>query len=639
MLDYVRISCCVPDIKVGDTVYNTERIKELYQKAADEGSDIVLFPELCVCGYTCADLFFQKSLINGCLSALSSLCEITAENDAVMVAGAPLVIDGRLYNCAVVMSGGGVDGIVPKSILPDFGGFSEKRWFYSASDLKTDNTDLCGTTVPVGNDLIFTVCDTAFGIEIGEDLWAPSSPAASLCTGGAEIMLNLSATNEAVGKKDFIHSLIKSSSSKNLCAYAYCSAGNSESTTDLVFSGMSLISERGKTVCENQRSIDNDYIITSDIDTGRIRADRMRSTIFGNYCSMHSSTFRKIAVSKTLMQSNGEYYSISPMPFVPESRIERTERCLSIFRMQVAGLKKRMSVAGERLVIGISGGLDSTLALLVCAEAVRQRGQALSDVTGITMPAFGTSNRTYNNSLELMHTIGVTAKEISIKDSCLQHMKDIGHDPSVHDVTFENTQARERTQVLMDMANKLGAIVVGTGDLSEMALGWCTYNGDHMSMYGVNAGVPKTLIRWIIEAIIESNIFPESRAVLEDILDTPISPELLPPDEEGKIAQKTEDVVGPYALHDFFLYYVLRFGFTPSKIFALASRTFSDSYDDETILKWLKTFYRRFFTQQFKRSCMPDGVKIGSVGLSPRGDFKMPSDASYKIWLDEVEKL
>ena len=484
---------------------------------------------------------------------------------------------------------------------------------------------------------LFLKGNAAFAVEICEDLMAPHSPSVKLATDGAEIILNLAASHEIAGKRTYRQKLVEFQSASCNCIYAFCSAGYTESTSDLVFSGHSLIAENGRILAENGSPIATDYMLIQDCDLGRIQADRCKKQYYSHCGGVDDQP--KTCISYTPLRSDGTLYPLRKLPFVPSNKADRDERCKEIFNIQVTGLQQRLATIGANAVIGISGGLDSTLALLVAVEAMRRLGRPLSDVYGVTMPCFGTSDRTYNNSWELMRKLGISAKEISIKKAVTQHFEDIGHDIHVHNATYENAQARERTQILMDYASVVGGIVVGTGDLSELALGWCTYNGDHMSMYGVNGSIPKTLIRWIIEAIADSPDFAAAKAVLMDILDTPISPELLPPDAEGKIAQKTEDLVGPYALHDFFLFYALRYGFTPTKIYTLACRAFADDFDSETVKKWLKNFYRRFFTQQFKRNCQPDGVKVGSVGLGPRGDWMMPSDASARIWLDEAEAL
>ena len=501
--------------------------------------------------------------------------------------------------------------------------------------------ELLGEPVPVLPRAVFRVGGTLLGVEICEDMWTPLPPSTFLALNGAEVILNLSASNETIGKRAYRRGLVQHQSAALNCVYAYCSAGSTESTQDLIFSGQSLIGEDGRLLAETEEPIASDYMLVCDCDLGRIRADRMKNKGFKDAAQQNPARPAVlIDTNAPELRSDGADYPLSKLPFVPTGKENRVRRCMEIFHMQVAGLKQRLSILGSaKAVVGISGGLDSTLALLVSVEAMHRLGRPASDVCGVTMPCFGTSDRTYNNSWELMRTLGISCKEINIKDAVNLHFSDIGHDPNIHNGTYENSQARERTQILMDYASVVGGIVVGTGDLSELALGWCTYNGDHMSMYGVNASIPKTLIRWMIDAISEMPAFAPSRAVLQDILDTPISPELLPPDAEGKIAQHTEDLVGPYALHDFFLYYVLRFGFRPTKIYTLACRAFAGDFEPEVIKKWLKTFYRRFFTQQFKRSCLPDGVKVGSVTLSPRGDWRMPSDAGARLWLDEVESL
>ena len=644
MFDFIRLACAVPDVEVGNTEFNTQEIIKYIDINKD--ADIIVFPELSVTGYTCADLFFQKTLIDGAKCGLRRIAETTCDTDSAVAVGAPLIIGGRLYNCAVMMSHGRVDGIAVKTFIPTYNEYYEKRWFSSAAELKissvsSDELGLDGEyDIPVGGNLIFNYSGVKVGVEICEDLWAPLPPSTLLTLAGAEVILNLSASNETIMKRKYRTELVSQQSARSICAYAYASAGMTESTTDLIFSGHSLICENGGVLCQNDSLIDGGYSLKHDVDLGRIRADRAENKTFGDSAALYLDGKEFVEVKKNLnLESDGGLYEIKKLPFVPSAKKDRIERCMDIFRMQVAGLKKRASKIGGKMVLGVSGGLDSTLALLVCAETARRLGRDPSDVVAITLPCFGTTKRTHSNAWELMQTLGVHAMEIDIKEACTLHCRDIGHPTDQFDVTYENIQARERTQVLMDYACKLGGFVVGTGDLSELALGWCTYNADHMSMYGVNCGVPKTLVRWMISALIDYNVFPESTRVLEDIIDTPISPELLPPDADGNIQQETEEIIGPYALHDFFLYYLLRFGFSPSKIFFLAEKAFKEDFDNETILKWLEVFYKRFFTQQFKRSCLPDGVKIGSVCLSPRGDWRMPSDASYKIWIDEIEKL
>ena len=644
MLDFIRISCAVPAVRVGDVVKNAEDICRYIEKADAEGSDLVVFPELSLTGYSCGDLFYQQSLHNAVKVGLRKIADCTAAHPGIhAVIGLPLKANGNLYNCAAMIAGGEVLGIVPKTHIPNYHGFYEKRWFetgdeivsawFSKKELGLDSENVLDGAYLQTNHL-FNIGGALVGIEICEDLMGPIAESSYLAMSGAEVIVNLAASPEIIGKRAFRQELVKHQSKACCCAYAFCSAGYTESTTDNVFSGHSLIAQQGTILAENEKQIDGDYMITMDCDLGRIRADRLVSKHFGE------DLFEIVedAADKAL-RSDGSLYPLQKLPFVPSNQAERVARCEEIFNIQVAALKQRLATINANAVIGISGGLDSTLALLVAVEATRQLGKPLSSVYGVTMPCFGTSDRTYQNSLELMKTLGITAKEINIRAAVSQHFADIGHDENKHDGTYENSQARERTQILMDYASVVGGIVVGTGDLSELALGWCTYNGDHMSMYGVNADIPKTLIRWIIETVAQKPEFAASKATLEDILDTPISPELLPPDAQGKISQQTEDIVGPYALHDFFLYYMLRFGFTPTKIYHLACRAFKDDFDGETVKKWLKTFYRRFFTQQFKCNCVPDGVAVGSVGLSPRASWRMPSDASGRIWLEEIEQL
>ncbi|MGM9550039.1 MAG: NAD(+) synthase [Faecousia sp.] len=643
MLDFVRIACAVPAVRVGDVKKNTEDICGFLRKADEENADIILFPEMALTGYTCQDLFFQDTLWTGVQQGIEKIADCSKACPRIMaVVGLPLRAGMQVFNCAAVISGGKVHGLVPKTYIPNYNEFYEKRWFSSGTELTENTVKLGETSVPILPRAVFRIGDsTLVGIEICEDMWTPLPPSTMLALNGAEVILNLSASNETIGKRAYRRDLVKHQSAALNCVYAYCSAGSTESTQDLIFSGQSLIAENGTLLAETREPIASDYLLITDCDLGRIRADRRKNKSFKDAAQQHRDN--PAAVIDTLtsaLRSDGARYPLPKLPFVPSGKQDRVQRCMEIFHMQVAGLKQRLSIlGGTKAVIGISGGLDSTLALLVSVEAMRQLGRPAANVCGVTMPCFGTSDRTYHNSWELMRTLGISCKEINIKEAVSLHFSDIGHNPDVHDGTYENSQARERTQILMDYASVVGGIVVGTGDLSELALGWCTYNGDHMSMYGVNASIPKTLIRWMIDAISEMSEFAASRAVLQDILDTPISPELLPPDAEGKIAQHTEDLVGPYALHDFFLYHMLRFGFAPSKIYTLACRAFREDFDAATIKKWLKTYYRRFFTQQFKRSCLPDGVKVGSVTLSPRGDWRMPSDASARLWLDEVEKL
>lgn len=649
MLDFIRIACAVPPVQVGDVTKNTDDICR-YIKAADEAkADVLVLPELALTGYTCADLFFQWHMERSAMAGLQRIIDFCGEHPRLTVAvGIGLTICGQMYNCCAIVSGGVLRGIVPKTFIPNYNEFYEYRWFSSSSDLTVDTVsmkelglrgDYC---VPVGKDLIFTIGDGAkLGAEICEDLWTPLPPSTLACLNGAEVIMNLSASNETVGKREYRRNLVKNQSSRCNCVYAYCSSGSTESTTDVVFSGHSMITQDGYMLAENQNLIDTDYMIVQDADLGAIRAERKRNKSVRDCTSVYGvlEPMRYVDCECQSLRSDGTLYQVEKMPFVPQSQGDRRERCMDIFQIQVSGLKRRLDAIGTNAVIGVSGGLDSTLALLVTAEAMRQLGRPATDVYGLTMPCFGTTDRTYRNALHLMEKLGISQKEINIRQSVLAHFRDIGHDPQVTDGTYENAQARERTQVLMDYASIVNGIVIGTGDLSELALGWCTYNGDHMSMYSVNGTIPKTLIQEMIRAIADTPAFAGVREILGDILDTPISPELLPPDGSGKIAQQTEDLVGPYVLHDFFLYYMLRYGDEPAKIYLLACRAFADEYDPDTIKKWLRVFYRRFFSQQFKRSCQPDGVKVGNICVSPRGDWKMPSEASCRTWMEQIDKL
>ena len=628
MLDYIRIACAVPAVKVGDVKKNAEDICAFMERADAGKVDILLLPELALTGYTCGDLFFQNTLHKAVQAGIARILECSRAYPALTtVVGLPVRMGARLYNCAAVIEDGGLRGLVPKIHIPG----NERRWFSSGAKAELGFSE--EWDAPVMAKQTFVKGGAEFGVEICEDLMAPHSASVAMTMGGAEVILNLAASCELAGKRRYRQDAVKHQSGALNCVYAFCSAGGTESTSDMVFGGHCLIAENGRMLKETAPGVVVGDMIVQDCDLGRVRADRLRRQYYSCEGEM------KCYLSQQTLRSDGMLYPLRKLAFVPSDKVSRAERCLEIFQIQVAGLKQRLATIGANAVIGISGGLDSTLALLVAVEAMRQLGRPLTDVYGVTMPCFGTSDRTYRNSWELMNRLGISSKEISIKSAVNLHFQDIGHDSNVHNATYENAQARERTQILMDYASVVGGIVVGTGDLSELALGWCTYNGDHMSMYGVNGTVPKTLIRWIIETVANQPDFVAAKDVLMDILDTPISPELLPPDAQGKIAQKTEDLVGPYALHDFFLFYALRYGFEPEKIFAMACRAFAGDFEDDTIKKWLKNFYRRFFTQQFKRNCQPDGVKVGSVGLGPRGDWQMPSDASARIWLEAAEAL
>ena len=636
---FVKAATAIPSVKVADCKYNAERIESLITIAEGKGVQIIVFPELCVTAYTCGDLFAQQLLLQEAEMALLQIMSNTRQLDIISIVGMPVTFNSTLLNTAVVIQKGKILGIVPKTYLPNYKEFYEMRWFSSALNIQEDTVRICGQLVPISSNLLFDTPDTCFGIEICEDMWAPIPPSSTLALKGAEIIFNLSADNEGIGKHSYLRSLISQQSARTLSGYVFSSCGFGESTTDVVFAGNGLIYENGTLLAASERFCLEEQLIISEIDIERIRTERRINTTFAANAANCSET-KAIRLS-TEMVNKKEFEltrTIKPLPFVP-SDTGLNERCEEIFSIQVSGLAKRLIHTNcKTTIIGISGGLDSTLALLVCVKTFDKLKLDRKGIIGITMPGFGTTDRTYHNALDLMKSLGVTIKEISIKDACIQHFKDLEHDINVHDVTYENSQARERTQIIMDFANQVNGIVIGTGDLSELALGWATYNGDHMSNYGVNGSIPKTLVKYLVKWVAYNNVDEQSRNTLLDIVDTPISPELIPADNNGNIKQKTEDLVGPYELHDFFLYYFLRFGFRPAKIFFLANKAFNGSYDEETIKKWLITFFRRFFSQQFKRSCLPDGPKVG-ISLSPRGDWRMPSDASSAIWLQECENL
>lgn len=643
MRGLVRVGAAVPSLALGNVKENMKRHLAMMREAKEKHVSIVTFPELSLTGYTCGDLFFQRRLLDDVTDALLALKDEMPEG-ILAVVGAPLEIEGALYNCAVVLHKGEIISAVPKTFLPNNGEFYEKRWFQSGDARRDASVAIPKLKMDVCRQAIFEMEDgVRFGIELCEDLWAPLPPSTMLSVEGAEIILNLSASNELLSKREYRQQLISQQSARCQCGYVYVSAGMGESSSDLVFSGHSVIASCGTVIRESEGYLADNYLMTADIDIDRIRADRMKQSSFADCAAQVRAMWKqepnilRTMENALLPDDAAPDYRVSKHPFIPSDKASRQLRCAQILAMQATALARRLSVTGGKVVVGISGGLDSTLALLAACKAVDMLHLPRTNILGITMPCFGTTDRTYHNALDLMTSLGVSQREIPIHNAVRQHFADIGHDESDHSVTYENCQARERTQVLMDVANKIGAIVLGTGDLSEIALGWCTYNADHMSMYGVNSGVPKTLVRWVIQTAAENEAFSSSRECLQSILDTPISPELLPPDEKGNILQQTEDVVGPYALHDFFLYYAIRFGYPPKKVFELCCIAFQDDFSCETILKWLKNFYRRFWTQQFKRNCMPDGVKIGSIALSPRGDWRMPSDAQYKAWMDECD--
>ena len=641
---FVNVAAAVPVVKVADVDYNVQQVEGLIAQAEGRKVEVIVFPELCITGYSCQDLFKEQLLLDRAEQGIMMLLDFTRKLDVISIIGAPVIINGLLYNCAVVLQGGTILGIVPKTYLPNYAEFYEKRWFASAQDLNPTDIYFAGSSIRVSTEpQVFVTSDgMKFGVEICEDVWAPIPPSNNLAVAGADIIFNLSASNELIGKHHYLKSLLAQQSARTMSGYVYASSGFGESTQDVVYGGNAMIFENGKLLVEGSRFSFQPQIQMTQIDVEKLRVERRQNTTFIN--AQRGAQSREIQARLISPQDFVLLRDIDPHPFIPKEENMQAS-CEEILNIQVAGLAKRLyHINGTKAVIGISGGLDSTLALLVTVKAFDKLDLDRKGIIGITMPGFGTTDRTHNNAVKLMETLGVTIREINIAKAVTQHFEDIGQNPNVHDVTYENSQARERTQILMDVANKENAIVVGTGDLSELALGWATYNGDHMSMYGVNAGVPKTLIRYLVSYVAGEM----ATYTLLDIIDTPISPELIPADEQGNIKQKTEDLVGPYELHDFFIYYFLRYGFSPKKIFFLAQRAFCtpspakdkvEFYDEETVKKWLKTFCRRFFTQQFKRSCLPDGPKVGSVSLSPRGDWRMPSDSSYALWMKECEEL
>ena len=635
---FIKVAAGTPKIRVADCRYNAEQIFTMMREADKQGVKVLCLPELCLTGYTCGDLFLQDTLLCGAEEGLQTILEATRNLDMVTVLGLPVRCkwDNKLYNCAAVIQSGEILGLVPKTYLPNYGEFYEQRWFASGAGVET-SVDLCGETVDMDAAGLFaceTVPNLVLGVEICEDLWATEPPSARLARGGATVILNLSASNELVGKSGYRRNLVVGQSGRLVCGYVYADAGEGESTTYLVFTGHNMIAENGALLAERRFATG---LTISEIDVDRLAYERRRMTTFNG---QRQADLWRASFSLPLEETRLTR-AVSPAPFVPADAEDRAERCNEILKIAALGLKKRLEHTGARTaVVGLSGGLDSTLAILITAVAMKLLDRPASDIIAVTMPCFGTTDRTRDNAVELAERLGATLKRIDIGSAVKVHFKDIGQSMEDHSVTFENGQARERTQVLMDIANQNGGLVIGTGDLSELALGWATYNGDHMSMYGVNAGIPKTLVRHLVAFVSDDKGSEDPRlsAVLDDILDTPVSPELLPA-IEGKISQKTEDLVGPYELHDFFLYYAIRWGFPPRKVFRLAEHALGRTYDRATILKWLNSFYRRFFTQQFKRSCLPDGPKVGSVTLSPRGDWRMPSDAVAALWLEELEGL
>lgn len=637
---FVKVAAAVPLVQVADCFYNIEKIEGLMRQASEKGVQIIAFPELSVTGYTCLDLFAQQTLLDGAEEALLQLVSNTADLDILTIVGVPLRTENRLINAAVVFQKGAIRGVVPKTYLPNYKEFQEQRWFTSVTELRESTISIGEEEYPMGSHLLFRSGRLTAGIEICEDLWVPVPPSSLLAMEGANIIFNLSASNELIGKHAYLRSLICQQSARCMAGYVYASSGFGESSTDLVFAGNGIIAENGNLLAESPRFTMEEQLVISEIDIETLQNDRQVNTSFMYGTSgLPKEKAQVVDFQVRIPDGFSLTRPVDPHPFTPSGEALK-ERCEEIFHIQVAGLAKRLVHAhAQTAVVGISGGLDSTLALLVTVMTFDALKMPRGQIIGITMPGFGTTDCTYTNACDLIRSLGVTLKEIPIKEACLQHFRDIDHDPSVHDVTYENSQARERTQLLMDVANQKNGLVIGTGDLSELALGWATYNGDHMSMYGVNGSIPKTLVKYLVEWVANHKVDDASRLTLLDIVDTPISPELIPADENGNIKQKTEDLVGPYELHDFFLYHFLRFGSHPSKIYFLAQKAFAGIYDNATVKKWLYTFFRRFFQQQFKRSCLPDGPKVGSVSLSPRGDWRMPSDAVSRLWLEEIERI
>lgn len=634
-LGFVKAAAVTPDLKVGDPVYNGEQIIKKIDEASEQGACVIVFPELCITGYTCQDLFLHEILLEQAKEQLIKIAHHTEKKNCIVFVGLPFMAGGKLYNVAAALSGGRILGLVPKTAIPNYNEYYEARYFTSGMKEPIQAVIKKNIIVPMGTELMFTCAalpSLKICAEICEDLWVPSPPSISHALAGATVIVNLSAGDEVTGKDIYRRELAAGQSARLLCGYIYASAGEGESTQDLVFSGHNIISENGTVLAQSKRFVNE--TIYSEIDVKRILAERRRmNTFLENHDVYQDIPFKLQTVNTKLTRF------VDPAPFVPNAKDKREKRCEEIFAIQAMGLKKRLAhTKCKCAVVGISGGLDSTLALLVTVKAFDLLGISRKGILAVTMPGFGTTDRTYENALQLIRHLGTSFVEVDIKEAVKVHFKDIGHDINVHDVTYENSQARERTQILMDIANKENGMVIGTGDMSELALGWATYNGDHMSMYGVNASVPKTLVRHLVRYYADICEEQTLREVLLDVLDTPVSPELLPP-ENGKISQKTEDIVGPYELHDFYLYYMMRFGFSPKKIYELAAYAFEGSYSNETIIKWLGVFVRRFFSQQFKRSCLPDGPKVGTVSVSPRGDLRMPSDASAKIWVSEISEL
>lgn len=650
---YIKVASAIPNVKVGDCHYNLQEIEQTIVRAEGQHVEVIVFPELSITGYTCQDLFRQQLLLDASEQAVVMLMDFTRQLDIISIVGVPVQVGSILLNCAAVIQKGELLAIIPKTYLPNYNEFYEKRWFASSQDLHTTEVIYAGSRVTVSPQptIFHTYTGATFGVELCEDVWAPEPPSTKLTLAGADIVFNLSASDELIGKHTYLCQLLSQQSARTMSGYVYSSSGFGESTQDVVYGGNALIYENGQCIAESERFSFQPQMVVSQIDYEKLRAERRNNTTFVNAqrTGYDEAEIRHINCHSITTDTDFSLMrEVSPTPFIPKSD-DMKASCEEIFNIQVAGLAKRLTHTGcKNVIIGISGGLDSTLALLVCIRTFDKLNLSRKGIVGVTMPGFGTTDRTYTNAINLMKSLGVTIREINIRKACVQHFEDIGHDIAIHDVTYENSQARERTQILMDLSNQLGGLVIGTGDLSELALGWATYNGDHMSMYGVNVSIPKTLIRYLVQYVAESpsrvgvttgELDDMARTTLLDVINTPISPELIPADSEGNISQKTEDLVGPYVLHDFFLYYFLRCGFKPAKILMLAKQAFTASdaeyhFEEETIKKWLQTFLRRFFSQQFKRSCLPDGPKVGSVSLSPRGDWRMASDATSSLWIN-----
>jgi len=636
---FITVAAAIPAVKVADCDYNEQQLEALVARAEEQNVEVLVFPELSVTGYSCQDLFGQQLLLDEAETAVERLVKYSCDKDVVIIAGVPVRAGNLLLNCAAVIQGGTLCGLIPKTYLPNYSEFYEKRWFASSQDLSPMSLTFAGQSINISaSPTLFRIAgDVLFGVEICEDVWAPAPPSNHLALAGADLIFNLSASDELIGKHAYLEALLMQQSARTMTGYVYSGCGWGESTQDVVYGGNAIVCENGKLIAKSERFSIEPQLVITQVDVERLRTERRTNSTYVNAQRGRNATIIDLPKpSKT--HSFRLLRDIDAHPFIPKAA-DMQASCEEIFNIQTMGLAKRIAhTRAEHVVVGISGGLDSTLALLVCVKTFDRLHMDRKGIIGVTMPGFGTTDRTYQNAIRMMKSLGITIKEISIAKAVEQHFEDIGHDKNVHDTTYENAQARERTQILMDLSNKTGGLVVGTGDLSELALGWATYNGDHMSMYGVNAGIPKTLIKYLVSYVAETSE-KDVRDVLNDVIDTPISPELIPADEQGNIKQKTEDLVGPYELHDFFLYNFLRFGFRPQKIYMLARHAFGETFDGETIKKWLSVFMRRFFAQQFKRSCLPDGPKVGSVSLSPRGDWRMPSDAVARQWIADLEAL